>query len=71
MAKLLASSGGELTRPKLPANVGGASAWIQLSANVGGGFAFDIKGKSQEVAPFPAVAPFLDYQNDHTSCCTI
>ena len=48
MAKLLASSGGELTLPKLLADDGGASALDSASANVGGGFAFDIKGKSQE-----------------------
>ena len=46
MAKLLASSGGELTLPKLLADVVGASAVDSASANVGGGFAFDIKGRS-------------------------
>ena len=43
MAKLLASSSGELTLPKLLADVVGASAVDSASANVGGGLAFDIK----------------------------
>ena len=49
MAKLWASSGGELTLPKLLADVGGASALDSASANAGG-FAFDIKGSPRRTS---------------------
>ena len=48
MAKPLASSGVELTLPKLLANVGVCLLWVELLTDLGGGSAFDIKGKSQE-----------------------